>query len=145
MRAQYRLASARAVLADRPGGVLPGSWRDPYGCACVCAVVRCVECLNWAMEHDERFGLGRHHEGQRRQMRRAARITAQSTAAAETAASAQKEVLRDPAGAGRDLQAAGLRWVHDVRCRTLRCMGLISSGGWLCAVGDVRGRATPST
>jgi WhiB family redox-sensing transcriptional regulator len=58
------------VRADRPGGVLPGEGEAKRICS-GCEVR--AECLEYALAHDERFGIwGGLSERERRRLRRAA-------------------------------------------------------------------------
>ena len=62
------------MLADRPGGVLPGEGRlDPGGEADLLALRGRAECLEYALGHDERFGIwGGLSERERRRLKRRA-------------------------------------------------------------------------
>ena len=62
------------MRADRSGGVLPGKGRIDPGGQRVCrgCEVR-AECLEYALEHDERFGIwGGMSERERRRLKRQA-------------------------------------------------------------------------
>ncbi|GAB3992589.1 hypothetical protein GCM10029992_02120 [Glycomyces albus] len=76
------MAGSRAVRADRPGGVLPrerGSTRDAKRICARCEVKE--NCLQYALEHDERFGIwGGLSERERRKIKRQAREAARRLA-----------------------------------------------------------------
>ena len=74
-RRPTQLAGARPVRADRPGGLLPGEGRlDPGGQEGLHrAATSAAECLEYALAHDERFGIwGGLSERERRRLKKAA-------------------------------------------------------------------------